>query len=180
MAKIKRKLSEIEFQALVEKAVTGGRDETDGKVLSSVHDVIMRAHDDSLRNDAYPQYGISDSNIVRKEIYSYPKEADSLILPFKTKYLFHCHNLRGAAALLVFDLSELDELTPREATLKGNIVYNRVKLGGSIIVSLSDESVTFERIGNRSIRNLKIDPSKKEMWRKLIGELRKSAGPCKI
>lgn len=32
--------------------------------------------------------------------------ADSLIAPFKTKYLFHCQNLRGAAAITIFNLKQ--------------------------------------------------------------------------
>jgi len=40
--------------------------------------------------------------------------ADSLIAPFKTKYLFHCQNLRGAAAITIFDLKQLYELSHRK------------------------------------------------------------------
>ena len=42
-------------------------------------------------------------NIILEATNDVLKVADSLITPFKTKYLFHCQNLRGAAAITIFE-----------------------------------------------------------------------------
>lgn len=46
-------------------------------------------------------------------VHNATMRADSLIIPYKTKYLLHCQNLRGAAAILVFDLKQLYKLAPQ-------------------------------------------------------------------
>lgn len=116
----------------------------------------------------------NDTSDTKSGIASDTDAADSLIAPFKTKYLFHCQDLLGTASITIFDLAQLYELTPKRAILKGGIVFNGKILHGKIIVDLTTEEVFYNYQTQNPSYKLFIDPSKRDLWNKLVGELRAS------
>lgn len=116
----------------------------------------------------------NDTSGTKSGIASDPDTADSLIAPFRTKYLFHCQDLLGTASITIFDLAQLYELTPKRAILKGGIVFNGTILHGKIIVDLTTEEVFYNYQTQNPRNKLFIDPSKRDLWNKLVGELRAS------
>ena len=163
MAKKIIRLTEEEFREVIYHAVNKSLNEIGGKTHAVVHNATVKAQQDMLN-------GINISK----------RAADSLITPYKTDYLFHCTDLLGTAALLVFNLIQLYKLSNDEAILKGNVVFNGEPLLGSIIVNLSNNQVQYNYKGKRPRYNLIIDPSKRELWNKLIRELHTSIDSRKI
>ena len=133
----------------------------------------MKAQQDRLNGINTSIHNKFNLDVIDRGISSQRVE-DSLITPYKTVYLFHCADLVGTAALLVFNLTQLYKLTNNEAILKGNIVFNSEPLLGSITVNLSNNQVQYNYKGKRPRYNLTIDPSKRELWNKLIKELQAS------
>ena len=117
---------------------------------------------DEATNQILPEIGITTQAKVHN--------ADSLITPFKTQYLFHSFDLIGTAAIIIFTLRELCELTSIKATLKGDIIFNLKSLKGSIVIDFMNDTVYFKNKGHRYI--LKIDPSKRQLWTDLLAELK--------
>ena len=97
--------------------------------------------------------------IITKGIDFDPRASDSLITPYKGDYLFHCQNLRQAAALLVFSFNQLYLLNPQKAILKGTVVFNGEPLNGSIIVDMSTHRTYYNYRGRKPEYDLTIDPS---------------------
>ena len=174
MAKKVIRLTEQELYSLIAEATNQTLLEIDGKTYSRVHNATMQAQKDLLNNIPNSPQGRSNMGVIVRGINLDPRAADSLITPFKTKYLFHCQNLRGAAAITIFDLKQLYELTPQKAILKGDITFNNEPLYGSIIVNLQTNQVQYNYKGKSPHYTLTIDPSKKQLWDKLVGELQLS------
>ena len=146
MAKKVIKLTDQELYGLIAEATNQALLEIDGKTYSRVHNVTMQAPKDLLNNIPNSSQGWSNMGVIVRGIDLDPRAADSLITPFKTKYLFHCQSLRGAAAITIFDLKQLYELTPQKAILKGDITFNNEPLYGSIIVNLQTNQVQYNTI----------------------------------
>ena len=174
MAKKVIRLTKEELHILITEATNQALMEIDGKTYSRVHNATMRAQKDLLNNIPNSPQGRSNMDVIERGIDLDPRAADSLITPFKTKYLFHCQNLRGAAAITIFDLKQLYELTPQKAILKGDITFNNEPLYGSIIVNLQTNQVQYNYKGKYPHYTLTIDPSKKQLWDELVGELQLS------
>lgn len=120
--------------------------------------------------------GASDVDVIEKSITLDLAAADALIVPYKTKYLFHTQNLRGTAAIAIFDLKQLYELTPQKAILKGDVTFNYEPLySGRIIIDFIRNTVQHPYKGERY--TLLIDPSKRDVWNSLINELHRISNP---
>ena len=174
MAKKVIRLTKEELHNLITEATNQALLEIDGKTYSRVHNATMQAQKDLLNNIPNSPQGRSNMDVIERGIDLDPRAADSLITPFKTKYLFHCQNLRGAAAITIFDLKQLYELTPQKEILKGDITFNNEPLYGSIIVNLQTNQVQYNYKGKYPHYTLTIDPSKKQLWDELVGELQLS------
>ena len=174
MAKKVIRLTKEELHNLITEATNQVLMEIDGKTYSRVHNSTIQAQQDLLNNIPNSPQGRSNMDVIERGIDLDPRAADSLITPFKTKYLFHCQNLRGAAAITIFDLKQLYELTPQKAILKGDITFNNEPLYGSIIVNLQTNQVQYNYKGKYPHYTLTIDPSKKQLWDELVGELQLS------
>lgn len=174
MAKKVIRLTKEELHNLITEATNQALLEIDGKTYSRVHNATIQAQQDLLNNIPNSPQGRSNMDVIERGIDLDPRAADSLITPFKTKYLFHCQNLRGAAAITIFDLKQLYELTPQKAILKGDITFNNEPLYGSIIVNLQTNQVQYNYKGKYPHYTLTIDPSKKQLWDELVGELQLS------
>jgi len=96
--------------------------------------------------------------------------ADSDMHSYITDFIFHCQNLRGTAAVLIFSFEELYSLQPDKAILKGTVFFNNEERQASITVKFINNNVfySFQHIKIP----LQIDPSKKELWEKLINEIK--------
>ncbi len=167
----KRTLTKDELRELVAEATIN---EIDGKTYARVHNATIKAQKDVLNNVAVSPQGRQNMDVIVRGIDLDPRAADSLISPYKTKYLFHCQNLRGAASILIFELKQLYELTPQKAILKGDITFNNEPLSGSIIIDLINSQVCYNYKGKSPRYKLTIDPSKQKTWNKLINELQTS------
>jgi len=174
MAKKVIRLTKEELHNLITEATNQALLEIDGKTYSRVHNATIQAQKDLLNNIPNSPQGRSNMDVIERGIDLDPRAADSLITPFKTKYLFHCQNLRGAAAITIFDLKQLYELTPQKAILKGDITFNNEPLYGSIIVNLQTNQVQYNYKGKYPHYTLTIDLSKKQLWDELVGELQLS------
>lgn len=161
------RLTEEELHNLIIEATNQELDEIDGNAR-------MRTQNGILNNVSLSPQGKSNIGVVQRGIELDIRATDSLISPFKTKYLFHCQNLRGAAAIVVFDLKLLYELTPQKAILKGNIWFNDKPLYGSIMVDFNMYQIYYNYKGKSPRYKLTIDPSKKDLWDKLMNELQTS------
>ena len=168
------RLTETELRNLIEEATINVLNEIDGKTYSRIHNATMQAQRDLVNNIPQSPQGRSNIDVIQRGIKLDPRAADSLITPYKTKYLFHCQNLRGAAAITILDLKELYELTPQKAILKGSITFNDEPLYGSIIINLINNKVQYNYKGKSPHYTLTIDPSKRELWDKLVNELKAS------
>lgn len=171
MGKTIIRLNEEELHNLIIEATNQVLNEIDGKTYSRVHNATMKAQNDILNNVSLSPQGRPNIGVIERGIKLDPRAADSLISPFKTKYLFHCQNLRGAAAIVVFDLKLLYELTSQKAILKGDIWFNDEPLYGSIIVDFKMNQIYYNYKGKSPRYKLIIDPSKKDLWDKLMDEL---------
>ena len=171
MAKKNIRLTEQEFRTFIKHAVNETLSEIDGATYARIHNATMRAQQNQLLNKTSESPKRTNLELILKGIELNPKTADSLITPYKTDYLFHCQNLRGTAAITIFHLDELYELTPQKAILKGNIVFNGERLWGSIIVDMTNHSVCYNYKGRSPRYTLQIDPSKKDLWDRLIQQL---------
>ena len=180
MAKKVIRLTKEELHNLITEATNQALLEIDGKTYSRVHNATMQAQKDLLNNIPNSPQGRSNMDVIERGIDLDPRAADSLITPFKTKYLFHCQNLRGAAAITIFDLKQLYELTPQKAILKGDITFNNEPLYGSIIVNLQTNQVQYNYKGRSPRYTLIIDPSKQDLWNSLINELQTSVNSRNI
>lgn len=180
MGKRTIKLTEQELHSLVLEATNTVLSEIDGKTYSRVHNATMKAQQDLLNNIELSPNGRCNMGIIERGINLDPRAADFLITPFKNKYLFHCQNLLGAAAITIFDLKRLYKLTPQKAILKGGITFNNEVLYGSIIVNLETGSVYYNYKGRSPRYKLLIDPSKRELWDKLVSELQSSVTAINI
>ena len=174
MAKKVIRLTKEELHNLITEATNRALLEIDGKTYSRVHNATIQAQQDLLNSIPNSPQGRSNMDVIERGIDLDPRAADSLITPFKAKYLFHCQNLRGAAAITIFDLKQLYELTPQKAILKGDITFNNEPLYGSIIVNLQTNQVQYNYKGKYPHYTLTIDPSKKQLWDELVGELQLS------
>ena len=168
------RLTENELRKLISEATCQVLDEIDGKTYSRVHNATMRAQQDVLNSISNSPQGKPNMDVIIRGIDLDSRAADSVITPYKTKYLFHCQNLRGAAAILVFDLKQLYKLAPQTTILKGDITFNNEPLYGSILVDLTTGQVQYNYKGKSPRYSLTIDPSKKSLWDKLIAELQTS------
>ena len=146
------KLTDEEFRAVVKHSLNEALSEIDGAIYERVHNSTMPAQKNQLA-------GIPSKN---------PHEAESIVVPYKTEYTFHCKNLRGAAALIVFELQELYSLDNDKAILKGNITFNGEQLYGSIIVDIATHNVVYKHKGKSPRCQLTIDPSNKQKWDALV------------
>lgn len=174
MAKKIIRLTEEEFREVIYNAVNKSLNEIGGKTHAVVHNATMKAQQDMLNGINTSKHNRRNLDVINRGINISKRAADSLITPYKTDYLFHCTDLLGTAALLVFNLTQLYKLSNNEAILKGNIIFNGEPLLGSIIVNLSNNQVQYNYKGKRPRYNLIIDPSKRELWNKLIRELHTS------
>lgn len=174
MAKKVIKLTEDELRLLINEATAQVLHEIDGKQYAIVHNATIQAQKDLINGISTSKHGRSNMVVITRGINLDPRAADSLIRPFKTKYLFHCQNLRGAAAITIFNLSELYELTPQKAILKGEITFNDEPLHGSVIIDFVKDKVIYNYKGKSPRYTLLIDPSKKQLWEKLVAELKSS------
>ena len=93
---------------------------------------------------------------------------DSIIIPFKTEYLFHTQNLRGTASIAIFDLKKLHKLTSKNAVLKGRVTFNNEPLRGSIIIDFEKDLVQYNYKGKYPHYTLTIDPSVRDLWNELV------------
>ena len=174
MAKEVIRLTETEFREIIYHAINESLNEIGGKTHAIVHNATKQAQQDRINGIEQSKHGKPNIDVISHGISLSQKAAESLIAPFKTDYLFHCDDLLGTAALLVFDLKELYKLSSKEAILKGSITFNGEPLYGSIIVNLSTEQVQYNYKGKRPRYNLIIDSSKRDLWNRFIGELQKS------
>lgn len=174
MAKKVIRLTESELHNIILEATNDVLKEIDGKTYSRVHNATMQAQQDLINNIPLSPQGRKNMSVIERGISLDPKAADSLITPFKTKYLFHCQNLRGAAAITIFELKQLYELTSQKAILKGDVIFNNEPLYGSVIVDFVSNTVQYNYKGKYPHYKLIIDPSKKDLWNKLVEELKTS------
>lgn len=168
------RLTESELRQLVSEATTQVLSEIDGKTYARMHNATMRAQQDVLSNISNSPQGKPNMDVIVRGIDLDSSATDSLITPYKTKYLFHCQNLRGAAAILIFDLKQLYKLATQPTILKGDITFNNEPLYGSILVNLNSGQVQYNYKGKSPRYILTIDPSKKTLWDKLIADLQTS------
>lgn len=161
------KLTKDELHNLIAEATNQTLMEIDGKISPRT----TQPQEGLLNNVPLSHQGTSNMSALVRGIDLGPKETDSLFSPFRTKYLFHCQNLRGAAAITIFDLKQLYKLTPQKAMLKGNITFNNEPLYGSIIVNLQTSQVQYKYKGRYPHYTLIIDPSKRDLWNELVGKL---------
>lgn len=174
MAKKIIRLTEQELRNLIAEATAEVLNEIDGKTHARVHNATIKAQQDLINNIPMSPQGKPNMDVIARGINLDPRAADSLISRFKTKYLFHCQNLRGTAAITIFNLKELYELTPQKAILKGDITFNDEPLYGSIIVDLINNNVQYNYKGKSPRYTLTIDPSKRDLWGNLVNELKAS------
>ena len=137
------RLTEDELRQLIKEATVNTLKKIDGKTYARIHNSTMQAQKNQLAGIPNINQRKSNTDVIMQGIRIDPEAADSLIKPYKTSYLFHCQNLRGTAALTVFKLEQLYELTPQKAILKGEITFNNERLYGSIIINLSDMTVYY-------------------------------------
>ena len=171
MAKKIIRLNENEFRTLIKHAVNETLSEIDGATYARIHNLTMKAQQNQLSNKPSESNKRSNLELIQKGIELDPQAADSLIRPYKTDYLFHCQNLRGTAAITIFNLEELYELTPQKVLLKGSIVFNGEPLKGVIVVEMPTHNVYYNYKGKSPKYKLLIDPSKKEQWDDLLHQL---------
>lgn len=164
-------LNENEFRVLIKHALNEVLSEIDGQTYARVHNATMQAQKNQLSGVASTNPRKTNMDIIQHGISLDPRAADSLIRPYKSDYLFHCKNLRGAAAITIFTLEELYCLDTQKAILKGNITFNGEQLHGSIIVDMTTHDVIYNYKGKSPRYKLTIDPSKKQLWDKLITQL---------
>lgn len=164
-------LTEDEFRSLIKHAVNETLSEIDGATYARVHNATMKAQQDQLNGVPSNNNRKTNIDLIHHGIVLDPKAADSLITPYKTDYLFHCQNLRGTAAILIFNLEQLYELTPQKTILKGNTIFNGEQLGGSIIVDMATHKPYYNYKGKSPRYTLQIDPSKKDLWDGLLHQL---------
>lgn len=164
------RLTDFELRNLIQEATAEVSSKIDGKTHSRIHNATK----DLVNNIPASPQGRPNIDVMQRGIKLDPRAADSLITPFKTKYLFHCQNLRGTAAITIFDLKELYELTPQKAILKGDITFNDEPLHGNIIIDLVNDKVQYNYKGKAPRYTLTIDPSKRDLWNKLVNELKAS------
>ena len=164
-------LTEQELTAIVKHSICEALNEIDGATYARIHNSTMAAQQRQL--DGTPSTNPRRTNVdtIIKGISLDPKAADSLISPYKTDYLFHCQNLRGAAALTVFELEQLYLLNEDKAILKGKITFNNERLYGSIVIDMRTRRTYYNYKGQRPEYTLQIDPSKKQIWDGLVNQL---------
>jgi len=174
MAKKVIRLTEDEFRVTIKHAINEVLTEIDGRTYARIHNATMQAQQKQLSGTPSSNPKKSNIETIQHGISLDPRAADSLISRYKTEYLFHCQNLRGAAAITIFSLQELYCLDNDKAILKGDIVFNGERLHGSIIVNMKNFQVVYNYKGKSPHYKLTIDPSKKEMWDALIEQLSQS------
>ncbi len=165
------RLTEEQLSLAIKHALNEVIDEIGGQTHAVVHNATQAAKQRQLYGQTNLNPRKSNIDIIKQGIRLSKPAADSLITPYKTTYLFHATDLLGTAAILIFDLKVLYELTPNKAILKGNIVFNDEPLYGSIIIEIPSNTVYYNYKGNRHKYALEIDPSKKQMWESLINQL---------
>ena len=82
-------------------------DEIDGKTYARVHNATMRAQQDVLNSISNSPQGKPNMDVIIRGIDLDSRAADSVITPYKTKYLFHCQNLRGGCCCSCFRLETI-------------------------------------------------------------------------
>lgn len=164
-------MTEQEFTSLVKRVINETINEIDGATYARVHNTTMGAQ--QRRISVLPSTSPKRDNIeiITKGIDFDPRASDSLITPYKGDYLFHCQNLRQAAALLVFSFNQLYLLNPQKAILKGTVVFNGEPLNGSIIVDMSTHRTYYNYRGRKPEYDLTIDPSNEKKWNELLQQL---------
>ena len=167
-------LTESEFRAVIKHALNETLSEIDGATYARVHNSTMQAQKNQLSGISSKNPRKSNMDTIQHGISLDPRAADSLITPFKTDYLFHCKNLRGAAAITIFNLKELYCLDSDKAILKGDITFNGEQLYGSIIIDMKTYNVVYNYKGKSPRYQLTIDPSKKQQWDALVNQLTQS------
>ncbi len=180
MAKKVIRLNENEFSILIKHAVNETLSEIDSATYARIHNSTMKAQQNQLLNKPSESSKKSDLELIQKGIELDPKAADFLILPYKSDYLFHCQNLRGTAAITIFNLEELYELMPQKVLLKGSVVFNGEPLKGVITVEIPTHKVYYNYKGKYPQYKLLIDPSKKKQWDDLLHQLDMAVQKCKI
>ncbi len=174
MSKKTIRLTESEFRAVVKHALNEALSEIDGATYARIHNSTMQAQKNQLAGVPSKNPRKNNIDTILHGISLDPRAADSLITPYKTKYTFHCKNLRGAAALTIFELQELYCLDNDKAILKGNITFNGEQLHGSIIVDMATHNVVYNYKGKSPRYQLTIDPSNKQQWDALVNQLAQS------
>lgn len=164
-------LTESEFRTVIKHSINEALSEIDGATYARVHNSTIQAQHNRLNGIPSNNPRKSNIDIIQHGISLDPRAADSLITPYKTDYLFHCKNLRGAAAITIFELQELYCLDNSKAILKGNITFNSEQLYGSIIVDMQTHNVVYNYKGKSPRYQLTIDPSKKQQWDSLVNQL---------
>jgi hypothetical protein len=174
MAKKVIRLTEEEFRRVIYNAINESLEEIGGKTHAIVHNATMKAQQDILNGINTSPHGKPNLDVIQRGINMSQRAADSLIAPYKTDYLFHGSDLLGTAALLVFKLKQLYKLSPKEAILKGDVVFNCEPLKGSILVNMATKQVQYNYKGKSPRYNLTVDTSKRDLWNALINELQLS------
>ena len=163
-------LTEQEFTSLVKRVVNETINEIDGATYARVHSAKMGAQQRRLSGLPSTSTKRVNIEIITKGIDLDPRASDSLIMPYKYDYLFHCQNLLQAA-LLVFSFSQVYLLTPQKAILKGNVVFNGEPLNGSIFVDMPSHRTYYKYKGRKSEYDLTIDRSNAKKWNELLQQI---------
>lgn len=164
------RLTPSEFKKVVLEAVSDELNELTQNQFTTMHNSTRTTQHRQPNN--IPDNNAHKGNLdkIRHGVVE-PLMSDCLITPFKTKYLFHCTNLRSVAALTIFELEQIYEITIDKAIFKGKIIFNGKPLNGAIIIDLNSREISYNYNGSGRKYKLTIDPSKKQLWNKLVQTL---------
>ena len=173
-------LSESELGQIIYEAVMPIMNEIDAATYARVHNATHTAkinkQDSNYIHQVNPNKQETNDDIINHGIHIEPREADSMISPYKgIRFMFYCKNLRQNTGIVLFSLATLSELTKKKSVLKGDIVFNNQQMNGSIIVDMNSLDVVYYHNSLKNKYSLEIDNRFAQQWNSLCNKLQRAS-----
>lgn len=88
-------------------------------------------------------------------------------------FMFFGEDRLGIPAHILLTLDKVTKLDPRKTILVGTVVYNNTKIeGDGITIDFTTDKVKYHERGSRYAYTLEIDYRSRELWQKLLEQLK--------
>lgn len=177
MAKKSIQITEEKLAEVIKDITMQALNEMDGATYARIYNATHRAKEDNQQNVFQRTVGpktVNNDDIISRAIKIEPSIQQHWLNDFIGKtFKFYGEDRMGLVANVLFTFNKVKKLDYNKTVLVGDVIFNNIQISGDgIIINFSNGKVVCHEKGNRYSYNLEVDVRTKDLWEKLLEQLK--------